>query len=155
MELVSYDKDTGYFIRLVKTNRNNIVGRRVGSNAERGYRRICIDGIDYREHRLAWLYMTGKWPVNEIDHINGRRDDNRFINLREASGKLNSENQRLAKRNNKLGILGVTKDKNSNLYRAVIDVNGKQKFLGRYDSPEKAHLAYLEAKRKYHKGCTI
>ena len=91
-EVLGYDAKTGVFVwRYVRkgmsSNRSLVAGmpRKV-----RGYRYIRIDGQLYAAHRLAWLYIHGRWPVDQIDHINGIRDDNRLVNLREAT---NGQNQ--------------------------------------------------------------
>lgn len=152
--LLEYDPQTGYFKWLVKPNRKIVVGGRAGAPAERGYRHIGIDWEDYREHRLAWLYMTGRWPRQHIDHRNGVRNDNRFENLREASRGINAQNQRNAMSNNVLGLLGVTRGQNGR-YRATISVKGKQRFLGEFATPLVAHAVYIAAKRQHHEGCTI
>jgi hypothetical protein len=62
-------------------------------------------------HRVAWALVTGAWPAEDIDHKNGRKDDNRFDNLRLASKRLNQENLRRAQKNNPWGLLGVSKAK--------------------------------------------
>jgi hypothetical protein len=38
---------------------------------------------------------------------------------------------------------------------ARIVVNGKTKYLGRFDTPEKANAVYLEAKKQYHLHANI
>ena len=45
--------------------------------------------------------MYGKWPENEIDHINGIKDDNRINNLRDVTNRQNALNVGVFK-NNKL-----------------------------------------------------
>ena len=37
--------------------------------------------------------MTGEWPEDQIDHINRKRDDDRWINLRAATQSQNSYNR--------------------------------------------------------------
>lgn len=70
-----------------------------------GYRNGCIAGSRYRAHRVVWKMMTGDDP-DQIDHINGDREDNRFCNLRDVSLAENSRNRRIPK-NNKSGVIGV------------------------------------------------
>jgi hypothetical protein len=74
-----------------------------------GYRQIRINKHPYKEHRLAWLYMTDAWPKREIDHVNGGRIDNRFCNLREATPAENRRNSR-NRINNTSGFKGVSLD---------------------------------------------
>ncbi|MCK9994454.1 MAG: hypothetical protein Dbin4_02974, partial [Alphaproteobacteria bacterium] len=91
-ELLHYDPDTGVFTRRVQTSSNARVGDVAGCLHPEGYRHIQIDGKRYAAHRLAWLYMTGEWPTNQLDHLNGVRDDNRWGNLREATHGQNQQN---------------------------------------------------------------
>ena len=148
----TYDPATGFiFSRL---------GRRVGARDEEGYVRVAFKFsgklVKFRAHRLAWLAMRGEWPLLDIDHINGDRQDNRWQNLREASRATNAENQRKAKRGTISGLLGVSFAKDTGRWAAQIQVQGKNKNLGRrFPTAEAAHAAYLQAKRQLHAGCTI
>lgn len=135
-------------------------GRRVGTDDGEGYIRVAFKfngkQIRFRAHHLAWLFMHGKWPELDIDHINGDRSDNRWANLREADRATNAENRREAKAGSKSGLLGVSFAKDTGRWAAQIQVAGKNKNLGRrFSSPEAAHAAYLQAKRQLHAGCTI
>lgn len=107
----------------------------------------------YKAHRLAWFIHHGRWPAEEIDHINMVRDDNRLANLREASHNDNQHNRQRARADNKLGILGVSTYRGR--FKAQIEINGENRYLGLFDTAEQAHTAYLEAKRTHHKFCTI
>ena len=95
-----------------------------------GYRRIQIDKKSYAEHRLAWLYMTGKWPEHHIDHINRKKADNRFCNLREATNAQNNYN-RAAPKNSTTRYAGVVctlghkKSNTTKVYLARVKINGK------------------------------
>jgi len=153
-ELLKYDSLTGVFTRLV-TQGGKLPGTHAGWVHRKGHREIKIDGKCYKAHRLAWLYMHGEWPVDQIDHINWAKDDNRIVNLRESDHAMNQQNIKGAHRNNKLGLLGVCKPKGMRRYRAAIGVHGRVLYLGYHDTPELAHQVYLTAKRKLHKGCTI
>jgi HNH endonuclease/AP2 domain len=101
----------------------------------------------------VWLYVNGKWPEKQVDHINGNPLDNRFCNLREVDLRTNVENLRHARSDNRLGIQGVRK--RSNRFEARIQVNGKAIHLGHFDSAKEAHSAYVKHKRKLHVGCTL
>ena len=94
-----------------------------------------------------------KWPNFDIDHINGDRKDNRIVNLRDATAKINAQNIRKAPVNSSTGYLGVTKK--GSKYRAQISLNGSKKHLGYFDTAEEAHERYVEMKRILHPGCTI
>lgn len=154
-ELLSYDPETGIFIRLV--NRQCVkAGDIAGSISSEGYLTVYMDGRSYKCHRLAWFYMTGEWPKGEIDHIDGKRANNAFSNLRDVSKNANIQNQKKPQsRNKSSGYLGVFKNYNSNKFMARITVNNRKIYLGSFSEAEDAHEAYLKAKRELHEGCTI
>jgi hypothetical protein len=147
-EMLVYNSDTGVFIRR-KGIPGFSAGRIAGCLRKDGYREICVDHHTYLSHRLAWLYMTGMWPVDEIDHINGAVDDNRFINLREAAHRENGCNQRKPK-NNTSGFKGVHWHKQRQKYQASINVGYRRIYLGLFDDPADGHAAYVEAAKLYH-----
>ncbi|WP_160286365.1 HNH endonuclease signature motif containing protein [Pseudomonas knackmussii] len=91
-ELFKYDADTGFFERLVARGPAPAGAIASRKNSD-GYCRASIDGREYLCHRLAFLYMTGSMPDEEVDHINHVRDDNRWINLRQASRSENCTNK--------------------------------------------------------------
>lgn len=153
-ELLSYNPDTGVFIRLVATS-NVKAGSVAGSTDSYGYRQIRIDGRLTLAHRLAWLYVHDAWPVGEIDHKNGIRDDNRISNLRDVSHVVNMQNSRKPRSNNTSGFPCVTLDKRRGRWQSVIRVEGRLHSLGYYETPEFAYGAHLAAKRKRHEGNTI
>jgi hypothetical protein len=79
-ELLNYDPDTGVFTWRVRPVHSHRVGDIAGSvRTTRGYRLIGVAGRVYKAHRLAWLYMMGEWPKDQIDHINRDPSDNRFL----------------------------------------------------------------------------
>jgi len=141
--LLHYDPNTGVFTWRVHSN-VNYVGAVAGCSMGSGYRRLGIAGKRYYEHRLAWLYVYGVWPTNQIDHINNIKNDNRIRNLREATVSQNHANK--SKYKGKLSK-GVKKYPH-NKFSASIQVNGKYKYLGIYDTEEQAHAAYCEAAQK-------
>jgi hypothetical protein len=99
--------------------------------------------------------MTGEWPKQEIDHINGVRTDNFISNLREADRWLNCQNIRQAPSSSSTGLMGVYFDKRSRMWVASIIAYRKKHYLGRFSTPEEGHAVYLLAKRRLHDGCTI
>jgi hypothetical protein len=139
-ELLHYDPETGLFTRLVNRAKFR-VGEVAGWEESHGYTHIGINKKGYKAHRLAFLYMTGKFPEGDVDHINGKKDDNRWCNLREATRSQNLFN-RGAQKNNKLGIKGVTLYQGK--YMASGTSNGKQKYLGCFMTEEEASKAYQE-----------
>lgn len=127
-------------------------GDRAGST-KNGYVIIRINGRGYRAHRLAWLYVYGQWPTLMIDHINGKRSDNRIENLRDVQAYVNVENQRRAQATNILGVLGVSR--HFNKYRAKISIDGVCRHIGCFNTEKEAHEAYLAHKRMFHVGCSL
>ena len=153
LELVTYDQESGDFMSRVSRGNAAPAGKRLGFLVK-GYVSFAVDYRTYRAHRLAWLYVYGEFPDGMVDHINGVRTDNRIANLRLADSRVNQENLRTSKANNKLGVLGVHQMK-SGKFRACIQTNRKQVHIGVYESLEHARAAYLETKRRLHGGCTI
>ena len=151
-----YDKSTGVFTRLAKAHSSNsICGKEAGFTDPAGYVRISVLGKQYKAHRLAWLYVTGEWPAEEIDHINGIRSDNRWGNLRDVSKRVNQQNRRCAREGTATGLLGVSRDLKSNTHVARITVDGQLKTIGHFKTAESAYAAYVDAKRIYHEGNTL
>ena len=108
-----------------------------------GYRHIRKGGRLYQAHRLLWIYYYGSIDKDiQIDHINGIRDDNRIENLRLATTQENAFNRKNAK--------GYYWDKQRKKYRGHINLNGKKKCLGFYNTTQEAHQAYLDAKKTLH-----
>lgn len=144
---VSYEPDTGLFSRIAFKGRCR-PGDKVGCLNPDGYLMLKIGGNKYAAHRLAWLYMHGRWPDEEIDHINRIRDDNRFCNLRELTHVENTHNSGSKVAPNKSGYMGVFSHHGK--WLAKIVVLGEAIYLGRFDDPAEAHRVYLDAKKKYH-----
>jgi hypothetical protein len=143
--LFDYDEEAGIFTRKIKQPGHSI-GAVAGADCH-GYWVICIDGKHYLAHRLAWLYVYGKWPESQIDHVNRQKSDNRIANLRLATSFQNSANT-TAKRNNKCGLKGVRKREGR--WEARIRVFGRNIHLGRFDTSEEASLAYQNVARSHH-----
>ena len=121
---LDYDPQTGEFTWIKSMGRVDRTGRVAGTVAHNGYIHIGIktDGKKklYLGHRLAFLWMTGKWPPNEVDHINGERSDNRWCNLRLATRRQNCCNKAVRK-NNKAGITGVWFDTANQKWACSVD----------------------------------
>lgn len=134
-----YEPETGHLTWRIRPNRKMKAGDRAGFVTSRGYLEVRVFRVPYLAHRLAFLYMTGRWPNNLIDHANGDPSDNRWVNLREATLAQNRFNSKI-NINSKTGLKGVSKI--GNKWRAHIGIEGKVKSLGFSDSPEAAHEAY-------------
>jgi hypothetical protein len=153
-EVLNYDSETGVFRWKERLARKLQIGDVAGHvSAPRGTVQIRINGVNYLAHRLAWMYMHGQSPKATIDHLNGNPSDNRIANLRDVSHQMNMENIRHASAHSRSGVLGAH-EKNGR-WRSRIHVDGKSHWLGYFDSADRAHKAYLKAKRQLHKGCTI
>jgi hypothetical protein len=143
--LLDYNTNTGEF-NWINSSCGITKGQRAGWLENNGYWRIEIKDKKYSAHRLAWLYVTGKWPTKQIDHINGIKHDNRWCNLRECTGSQNRINYGPNK-NNKLGIKGVYQQKNK--FLAHIMVQGEYYHLGTYETEEEAKNIRKEAELEY------
>jgi hypothetical protein len=150
-----YDSESGLIFWSVTNNRKK-QGEEAGLiHKTDGYKVLTLFSKQYKYHRVAWLLHYGDWPKNVIDHINGDKLDNRISNLRDVCLSQNSQNQTRPAKNNKSGYLGVSRAKSKNKWKSTIKVDGKTKTIGTFDTPEKAHEAYVVAKRQHHAGCTI
>ena len=147
-ELFVYDKMTGIFTRKTTVG-GQVAGTEIRAIDEKGYVRVKIDRVEHRVHRLAWLYVYGSLPTDQIDHINQDKKDNRIANLREADNTLNQRNKTLYKCN-KTGYSGVSWHKRDKKYYVVI----ASKHYGSFDSLEFAGLVASEVYDKlgYHEN---
>lgn len=152
---MSYDPETGLFTNRITRSSRAKAGDVAGSLDGDGYVQIRFNGKNYKAHRLAFLYMTGKWPASLVDHRNTIRSDNRWENLRCADPAINSQNQRSARSDSQTGVLGVSVDARRGEFLAQISAKGKKRNLGRYATAAEAQAAYLSAKRQLHEGNTL
>ena len=148
-DLLSYDADSGLFTR--KVSRGHSKAGDIAGYLCHGYIQIEIDGKAYGSHRLAWLFMNGEFPKGQIDHINHAKDDNRWINLREATNQENHKNRTMNK-NNTSGVCGVYWSKQREKWQASIKVDGKNRHLGFFADKSEAIFTRksAEAKHGYH-----
>jgi hypothetical protein len=137
-KLIDYNPDTGVLCRRFSTG--GIEPGPVTSKDARGYIKLRILGIRYAGHRVAFFWMTGRWPTKYIDHINGVLADNSWSNLREASATQNNQNIRV-RRNSMSRCTGVVWCNTHSRWRARISLNGKQIALGYFKCLEAAIAA--------------
>lgn len=109
--LFFYSSKTGLFIRKI-TQRGGRAnkGAIAGTKNTKGYLCIKIEGVSYKAHRLAWLYVYGDWPINQIDHKDKNKANNKIENLRCVTNKINCQNQK-QRATNKSGVMGVIPNK--------------------------------------------
>lgn len=149
-DLLSYDPLSGTVTWKVNRAGGVKAGDVAGwNNGNRGYRRISIRENRAYAHHVAWLFITGEWPEDEIDHENGNPADNRAENLRPASRTENNRNTR-ARKHNRVGLKGVRETPQPGVWSARIRLYGREIYLGRYRSPHEAHQAYCAAALKLH-----
>ena len=150
-ELLHYDPLTGVFIWKAKVNRKSRVnlGEVAGGKIANGYWRIHVLNRTYKAHRLAWLYVHGRFPAKHIDHINRVKTDNRIANLREATPAENQQNRSLNK-NSTSGIRGVFWYSRDSLWGASIRYGKVLVALGKFAEKEEAAAARKAAELKYH-----
>lgn len=124
-------------------------GTVAGGHDGHGYRRIRIDGKMWLAHRLIWIYANGPIPGGlQIDHINGKREDNRLDNLRLVTNAENHRNQSMP-RNNTSGAIGVSWHKRDRKWEAKIRIDGRQKNLGLFETAAEAAKARAAAEHKF------
>lgn len=127
-----YAPESGFILRISNLKR---AGTQPDSTCK--YRRVCRGGNRVLEHRLAWRLMTGKWPTNEIDHRNGDKTDNRWVNLREATAAQNHQNVRDVSTHR-----GAYWDKTNKRYVVSVQADGK-----RFKEYASSHFSAVVASR--------
>lgn len=152
-DVLSYDPLTGEFRWLVDRGRTARAGSLAGSiHTDRHgsqYRIVWVFGKPQKAHRLAWLFTHGRWPVDQIDHIDGDGLNNRIANLREANNAQNQHNKS-ANSNSKSGVKGVCWHQEHKKWRANIRQDGRYRHLGYFDTVEEAKAAYDAAAELCH-----
>lgn len=159
-ECLDYCPDTGIFTWKVrprehfktgwawKTINTRNAGKEAGHLNKDGYLATRVRGNYVPMHRLAWFYITGSWPKEQMDHINHDRTDNRWVNLREATRSENHRNESLSK-NNTSGFTGVYWNKQNDKWAAKVKVCGATINLGIFTKIEDAVEARKAANIKY------
>lgn len=147
--LLSYDPISGEWRWLNPSSYNVVSGQVAGTVSFHGYLIITIGGTKYRASRLAYLYMTGSWPIEEMDHINRCKLDERWENLREVNRSENSLNRDL-QANNTSGARGVHWDSSRSKWYAQVKTGGAIFSVGRFDSFDEAVAARDSAAKQLH-----
>lgn len=147
-ELLHYDSETGIFTRLVTVKHNARKGDIISCINKAGYVVGNLDGKLYLMHRVAFLYVEGRWPYIKADHKDTIRNNNKWDNLREATHFQNQCNSTIAC-NNKTGIKGVFL-LGSGKYRASIRAGGKTIHIGTYETKEQAGDVIMKVRQQLH-----
>jgi len=146
-KLFNYDPLTGLFTRLLSTSNRVKVGDIAGSLNGRGYLHINIDGKFMLNHRLSFLYMTGKIPI-KVDHEDHIKINNIWKNLRSATPTTNNMNMSI-RSDNKSGFTGVCWNEKRSKWESQIRLYGKNKHLGYFKNKKNAITARKAANIKY------
>jgi len=153
--ILDYNPETGAFTWKhrsdVRKEWNTRYAGKNASNFDKSNNRffVCINHIHYYAHRLAWIYMTGEWPKELIDHEDLNPQNNKWDNLREATPSQNQQNQGKPITNTS-GYKGVAFHKQRNKWRASISINNKTKHLGLFNCPTAAYFAYCRAAKEHY-----
>lgn len=142
-DVLHYDEDSGIFI-WKERDEFKMSGMKAGTTNHDGYIRIAIDKHHYMAHRLAWLYMYGYFPENEIDHIDRNPSNNKINNLRESSRSCNCFNRNV-RSDSSSRITGVLFRKDNGMWTANIMVLGKRKHIGQFKTKLDAAIARYNA----------
>lgn len=147
-KIIRYDPETGVAVWRI--------GHRIGKRIGHIIVGACIRNKPYRYwsnkgfgrknkpfSHVVFFYMTGRWPADEMDHINRDTLDDRWVNLREATRFQNEANKRAANSNSKTGFRGVRPIRGR--YQANIYRYGERRVLGYFDTPQEASAVYLRA----------
>ena len=133
-EYFNYDKDTGAVTWLKQASPRALIGSKVGYVTTDGYLRVKFQGKNYLLSRIIWKVVTGFEPLEEIDHINRVRTDNRWENLRDVTHQQNHLNR---------GAKGYQQR-----FNGRYSVKVQNKCFGTFDTTEEASLAYEVAREK-------
>ena len=144
--LLDYNPDTGVFTWLTTRRGCAQKGSVAGSTDTKGRRQIKVFGKMHFAHRLAFLWMIGRFPKNQVDHIDRNPSNNAWFNLREATNSQNSINRKTARRleGNQSLPKGVHPLKSGGYY-SVIKECGKIRRLGRFATVQEAASAFRDA----------
>jgi hypothetical protein len=147
--ILDYDPfETGLFTWRQQVGRRVRVGEVAGSYDKDGYIVIQIGGVKYKAHRLAYLYMTGEWPEEEIDHKDGDPANNVWSNLRDATRSDNCANSN--RELGESGFRGVKWVPSTRTWIARVSYGYQRICLGPFGTAEEANEAYLAAAKTVH-----
>jgi hypothetical protein len=144
-QFLQYDPESGIFTWIKRPNAMVAAGDIAGTCHKGALTMIGLRGRKYPAARLAFLWMTGRWPVEEVDHIDRNPLNDRWANLREASRQQNAANRMVPR---KSGLpRGVYPSNKSGRFYAMITIGRECVYLGTFDTPDEAHKAFMERAR--------
>jgi hypothetical protein len=145
LEKCELAKSKGFTYCPVSGEIKGMYGKVLTRKDNKGYSSIAlmIEGKNYSilGHRLAWYLHYGTLPINQVDHIDRDRSNNKIDNLRDVTSQQNHFNKK---------AIGYRMQRTTNTFTAYIALNRKQINLGTYKTKEEARNAYLKAKETYH-----
>ena len=148
-ELFQYNAQEGALYWRKRHNSQIDLTKPAGWLNKNGYHGMTVDGVRYRRHRLIWCYFNGPIGALEIDHINGKKGDDRIENLRIATRSQNQYN-RPALATNKSGYKGVSRHVHGRWVAWITDKDGRRRRIGSYETAQEAANAYAEAAISLH-----
>jgi hypothetical protein len=144
-----YDQETGEFTRLT----GRTAGQRTGTVNGAGYVTITVGGRTRLAHRLAWMFIYGRFPEKNIDHADRNKKNNKISNLRECdqSGNMQNAGKRNGGTSKYLGVCLSSAHKNfKKKWIAQIMIGKKNIHIGLFRTEEEAHKAYMDTKKNIH-----
>ena len=150
--IFSYDPETGSLTWREKSHpmSNQVVGREAGCRRNKGYRFVGVGKRRYFCHRVIWLWMTGSWPLNQLDHRDGDGGNNRWANLREATQAENNENLKCFV-TSRTGYPGIRYRPEMDKFQVRVTKAGVTHHLGSFKSLDEAIAVRRTEKEKLHK----
>jgi hypothetical protein len=142
-ELFDYRDGALYWKKYHASNAK--AGEPAGCTRKDGYRIIWCHNKSYLRSRLVWLWHYGKFPNQDIDHINRNTSDDRIENLRDVSRAVNLLNKGSHK--GVSGYPGVAWLKARKKWKGAVHHDGTEHRLYYGDS----FLAACRAVRKFRK----
>lgn len=147
LELFDYDAETGILRWKYQPHPRIEVGSRAGY-INNGYWQVELFGMRFKAHRIIWVMHFGNIPEDTlIDHIDSCGLNNRLDNLRLATAQENCRNVR-KRANTTSRFKGVSKASRGDKWVAQIQIDGKNHWLGTYNTEQDAYDAYCEIGRR-------
>lgn len=146
-ENLAYEPETGSFF-WKKPGFGRTMGKLIGTTIWPGYKVLKLNNVVFYAHRVAWLYVHGRWPTAQIDHIDGNRGNNAIANLREATSSQNGARRRIGTKSRVSPSRGVMPHGAG--FVARIHYAGKRHYLGYFSTLKAAKAAYAAKANEIH-----